>query len=205
MDSTDETQGPLTTLTPSFSPLQLPLNWSAPLSPPPATVVSPLEIISPKPKRLIPNLAAYLEDASDDEKTEEDDFLPRTESPEPMPEFKASPSYSIHPSISNRIIPLRRLHGPNHKSTRHPPPRRPTRQHPQTSPPSQSHSIGSPSRLPYANTVVLAPHSRSPGHSLTGTRKEKTTSIASPIQIRNPPTHALLCHLRLSSGIQWES
>ena len=92
MDSTDDTQGPLITLNPSFSPLQPPLNWSAPLSPPPATVVSPLEIISPKPKRLIPNLAAYLEDASDDEESEEDDFLPRTESPEPMPEFKASPS-----------------------------------------------------------------------------------------------------------------
>ena len=87
MDSTDDTHGPFITLAP---PLSLPLNWSAPLSPPP-TVVSPLEIISPKPKRLIPNLAAYLEDASDDE-AEEDDVLPRTESPEPMPEFKASPS-----------------------------------------------------------------------------------------------------------------
>ena len=101
MSSTDDTndsydsQGPLITFTPSLSPLPL-KNWSAPLSPPPATVVSPLEIISPKPKRLIPDLTAYLEDTSDDE-AEEDDILPRTESPEPMPEFQASPSIqSIH-------------------------------------------------------------------------------------------------------------
>src|SRR5258706_13132261 len=111
MGSTDDThdtydtQGPLITFTPSLSPLPL-KTWNASLSPPPppATVVSPLEIISPKPKRLIPDLTAYLEDASDDE-AEEDDILPRTESPEPMPEFQASPSmvhpwsiHSIHPS-----------------------------------------------------------------------------------------------------------
>ena len=186
MDSTDDIHGPLITL-------PLPLNWSAPLSPPPTTVVSPLEIISPKPKRLIPDLSAYLEDSSDDEdeeaETEEDDILlSRTESPEPMPEFKASSHSSIpsHPIqfnppfhiISNRIAHFRRLlygpRSPNHKYTRHPHPRRPTHhQRPQTSPPSpQTHSIGyPPSRLPCMNTPILAPHSRNPGHSMmTGTR-----------------------------------
>lgn len=91
MDSTEETQGPLIMLAP---PPPLPLNLGTPLSPPlspPATVVSPLEIISPKPKRLIPNLAAYLEDASDEDEAENDEFMPRTESPEPMEGFKASP------------------------------------------------------------------------------------------------------------------
>ena len=206
MSSTDDTNDTYDTQ----GPLPLPLkNWSAPLSPPPATVVSPLEIISPKPKRLIPDLTAYLEDASDDE-AEQDDFLPRTESPEPMPEFQASPSIQSIPSISNRILPFCRLHGPrspNHKSTRHPPPRHPTRPHPQTSPPpSQTRSIGSPSRLPCANTPLLAPHSRNPGHSLTGTSKRTTTFIASPIRIRIPPMiPPLPSHLRLSSGIQWAS
>jgi len=102
MDSTEEVQAPpLITLAPSL----LPLNIGAPLSPPPATVVSPLEIISPKPKRLIPNLAAYLEDASDEDEAEDDPFLPRTDSPEPMSEFKASPSiqFTTHLPISNRI------------------------------------------------------------------------------------------------------
>jgi len=104
MDSTDDAQFPipLITLTPSL----LPLNLSAPLSSPP-TVVSPptLEIISPKPKRFIPNLAAYLEDEASDDEPENDVILPRTESPEPMSEFKVSPSIqSISPFQSNRII-----------------------------------------------------------------------------------------------------
>jgi hypothetical protein len=99
MDSTDDIHGPLMALS-------LPLSWNAPLSPPPptTTVVSPLEIISPKPKRIIPDLAAYLEDTSESDddgesESDEDGVLPRTESPEPMPEFKASP----HPIPSHPI------------------------------------------------------------------------------------------------------
>jgi hypothetical protein len=82
MESTEDTQGPL------IASL-LPLSLGLPLSPP-ATVAPPLEIISPKPKRFIPNLAAYLEDASDEGESEADVILPRTESPEPMPVTKAS-------------------------------------------------------------------------------------------------------------------
>lgn len=89
MESTDDTQ--LITLS---------TNLSVPLSQPPpatatatATVVPPLEIISPKPKRLMPNLAAYLEHVSDDDdETEEDEIEipPRTTLPELIPGTKAS-------------------------------------------------------------------------------------------------------------------
>ena len=114
MDSTEDVQGPLITLAPP--PPCLPLNFGAPLSPPlsppSATVVPPLEIISPKPKRLIPNLAAYLEDASDEEGAEDDEFIPRTESPEPMAEFQEFQAGPVRPFNLQSAPPyLTEFHG----------------------------------------------------------------------------------------------